>query len=454
MLNKDTIYYARVYMESTSPLAIASGIEHWNEDKPVLLDANGLPYIPGTSIAGFLRSSFQQLPNQDQVNLNLLFGFQQGEQGSASKFYISSGHVCYQNKGIEGLVRPSFLESQPLFKKEDWKIKRDRVRINDKGVVDASGKFDASAVIKGMRFVFDIRLFSEEEDADSWQALKDLLGSPSFRLGGGTTNGFGRFKLIKLEERLFKHSEPSDIEAYCNFSGAFEAPIPGATIIENLYVASHLKEYALSLKPRDFFIFQESGRAIDGQADMRAKMEVNLKWNEQGEAKIGEQLYLLPASSVKGALAHRTLFHYNKLKGIFADTSTIIENHEGKRHSGINRLFGEAKDSRAEREGSKGLLIFNDVYLKPQAQKLERISHVSLDPLTQGAKSGALFSEEPLNKAYQLETSIYLEPAEDLEQVALDAFHLALNDLCEGRLALGGGTNRGHGIFTGTIKEN
>jgi hypothetical protein len=64
-----------------------------------------------------------------------------------------------------------------------------------------------------------------------------------------------------------------------------------------------------------------------------------------------------------------------------------------------------------------------------------------------------LFSEEPLNKNYKIDFDIYLEQPESLEPDALKSFELALQDLCNGRLPLGGGVNRGHGLFTGTMKE-
>jgi CRISPR/Cas system CSM-associated protein Csm3 (group 7 of RAMP superfamily) len=454
MLNRDNIFFARVYLESTSPLAIASGYEYWNEDQPVLLDSNGLPYIPGTAIAGFLRSAFKQYVDNDQQLVDELFGFQQGGLGAPSKLHISSGHLCWRKDYcIEGLIDSSYLDKEPILKDRNWKIKRDRVRINAAGVVDASGKYDTSAVAKGMRFVFDIKLSTENHPQADWEKIKDLISSPTFRLGGSTTNGFGRFKVRKIVERLFMHDSVDDLKAYCGFTGSFNEALPNANVLVGFENKSHLKRYQLELVPRDFFIFQESNRAIEDEADMLAKKEETLVWGNSDEPKMSEGLYLIPASSLKGALSHRSLFHYNRLKGVFADTSASDENHEGKRHGGLNRLFGHAKNSRQEIEGSKGLLIFNDVYLKEKVQKLERISHVSIDPLTQGARPSALFSEEPLNKNYKIDFDIYLEQPESLEPDALKSFELALQDLCNGRLPLGGGVNRGHGLFTGTMKE-
>lgn len=64
---------------------------------------------------------------------------------------------------------------------------------------------------------------------------------------------------------------------------------------------------------------------------------------------------------------------------------------------------------------------------------------------------GALFQEktDTLEESFVLE--IWLK--NDVEKTALKAFELALKDLAKGALALGGGSNKGHGFFQGTITK-
>ncbi len=92
-------------------------------------------------------------------------------------------------------------------------------------------------------------------------------------------------------------------------------------------------------------------------------------------------------------------------------------------------------------------------------------NHVSLDRFTGGAIEGALFSEKAAwgHDAYYktvividesgLENACKNEWGEEnlKDRVAevKSVFMAAIDDLCKGRLLLGGGVNRGHGIFTG-----
>ena len=49
--------YYRIEFELTSPLAVGSG-ENNLTDKDIVRDSRGIPYIPGSSLAGVYRSLF------------------------------------------------------------------------------------------------------------------------------------------------------------------------------------------------------------------------------------------------------------------------------------------------------------------------------------------------------------------------------------------------------------
>ena len=71
-------HLARFIIEAVTPLAIASGQSDIFSDALVIRDVNGLPYIPGSSLAGIVRS---MLPEEEaklrdtayQKNLCILF---------------------------------------------------------------------------------------------------------------------------------------------------------------------------------------------------------------------------------------------------------------------------------------------------------------------------------------------------------------------------------------------
>ena len=47
---------ARVVIEAATPLSISSGANNVMTDDLILTDVNGLPYIPGSTICGVIRS--------------------------------------------------------------------------------------------------------------------------------------------------------------------------------------------------------------------------------------------------------------------------------------------------------------------------------------------------------------------------------------------------------------
>lgn len=54
-------YLARIVLQAETPLSIGSGESNIQTDSPVIRDINGLPFIPGTSLAGILRHAVDSL---------------------------------------------------------------------------------------------------------------------------------------------------------------------------------------------------------------------------------------------------------------------------------------------------------------------------------------------------------------------------------------------------------
>lgn len=178
---------------------------------------------------------------------------------------------------------------------------------------------------------------------------------------------------------------------------------------------------------------------------------------ENGMGSVEEDLLVIPASSVKGALAHRTAFHYNALKGIFADEvpSEEIADHWGEGNKAVRELFGYCKngsgkdDVKGEKDtGRPGKVFMDDIYL-PGKVESQLVHHVGIDRFTGGARDQVLFSERPLWKGASLPIHISISKIDSIEDRSdvLKAFRSAVNDLAEGRLQIGGGSGRGLGYF-------
>ena len=82
-------FLARLVIEAKTPLAIGSGEKDIISDALVATDVNGLPYIPGTAIAGVVRS----LLKQEEVDTDTFFGFQSKNQGEGSQIIFTEAKI-------------------------------------------------------------------------------------------------------------------------------------------------------------------------------------------------------------------------------------------------------------------------------------------------------------------------------------------------------------------------
>jgi CRISPR/Cas system CSM-associated protein Csm3 (group 7 of RAMP superfamily) len=407
-------YVAHIILEAETPVKVGSNAMDFWQDSPVQRDWNGLPMILGTSIAGVLRKKFAD---------KNLFGFQEKENGEGSKVIISNALLVDDHgKVCETLL----LNKTPFLQIFDHLPIRQHTAINHRGVTKDGAKFDEEVVYKGTRFKFSIELI--DDDKTTFEQILGLLSNPAFRLGGGSTKGFGKFKIHEIKTALV------NLEHYSSSLNH---------MIGEIYTLNETKSdyltYLLKIKQDDFFMFG-SGFG-DDDADMTPVFEKVVDY------KIGNlttEQVLIPASSIKGSIAHRTTYHLNKLYGNTIEAKNGLES--------VIEIFGEAKNTKTNTPGSKGKILISDCFkIIDTSKHLKTFDHVSIDRFTGGAIDGALFQEKTVAQHsdtdwYEIEILI----ENSVQNSALEAFESALTDITTGMLALGGSTTKGHGIFTGT----
>jgi CRISPR/Cas system CSM-associated protein Csm3 (group 7 of RAMP superfamily) len=403
-----TNHTAHIVIEAESPLKVGSNNSDFLQDAPVQKDWNGLPMILGTSIAGVLRKDFQKNKVDD------IFGKENG-----SKVIISNALLCI-NKEHEVCENLLFEKSEFLKIFDNLPI-REHTAITNKGVAKDTSKFDEEVVYKGTRFKFSIEF--TEDDKATFNSILDLLSSSSFRLGGGSTKGFGKFNIIEIKTTTKECSSSLN-----NFDGEDYTPVK---------VNTNYTVYTLKIKPDDFFMFG-SGFG-DDEADMTPVYEKVIDYDKNG---LSEAMILIPASSIKGAIAHRTTYHYNLQNKLFVGSEDAKED--------IKEVFGEAKNSKKNINGTKGKLLISDCFKTKVNEKV--FDHVSIDRFTGGAIDGALFQEKTITDDREYEIEMLLENKVDEEFVK--AFESALTDITTGMLSLGGATTKGHGVFTGKVYKD
>ncbi len=430
---------ARIVLEATSPLAIGTGEKDIITDAPVARDCNGLPYIPSTSLAGIIRH------NIAPTLAKTLFGYQEGDKGEGSKVIISDALlVGADGKAIDGLQT---VEDDGYLHHFQVLPVRQHVRITEKGTAARYGKFDEQVVYTGTRFVFEIELLSATDDEPVMDTFASIVSSGTFRIGSGTRCGFGAVKIVSYLYRAYDLTKEADLKAYVSKTACLSDDFEQAEKKEtSVRLLQDWTEITLKLAPMDFFLF--SSGFGDEDADMTPVKEQRIVWTD-GKPSFKEACTLIPATSVKGTLAHRVAYHWNLITHRNVEDGTAIACDKSPV---VIALFGTVTDDE-DCSPTIGNVIFSDVLVEKASTKV--LPHIKTDKFTGGVMDGALFQEKVTwAKGQTIREVIYvkdevLENAPDIKA----AFEAALRDICQGRLALGGGTNRGHGIFHGTIES-
>ncbi len=156
--SRPVFHLLKVTLEAKTAHAIHTGHGDTTHDSLVVRDANGLPTLVGTSLAGVLRHQYQH--QYGEKSAQSLFGYANGNDGQTSWLNIGWGLVHNsQNKAKEGLLTDSELADSLLdLLKNDKPIVRQRVRLNDKGTSVDSGKFDVTLIPAGVRYSFLVKL--------------------------------------------------------------------------------------------------------------------------------------------------------------------------------------------------------------------------------------------------------------------------------------------------------
>ena len=448
-------FLAHVIIEAKTPLKVGGGKNDLFLDAPVQRDWNGLPMILGTSVAGILRRAFEDNAGKDAANK--IFGTKREEKGRGgngkeskdenkqededllgSRLIISNALLLVDknNKVCEELL----LQKSEFLRYFNILPIRDHVAIGANGAAKDAGKFDEEVVFKGTRFKFSLEFDGSKKE---FVEILNLLYDPMLRLGGGSSKGFGSLGILEIKWGEF---EPDRYSSSLNFSSdGFAKFMPESAKDDNLKRQKFIR-YELKISPDDFFMFG-SGFG-DKDADQTSVLESVIDYENKC---LGKRKILIPASSVKGALSHRTAFHFNKINKQFGEKAKV-----GSENEAVREIFGYEKNKNDK--GAKGKILISDCFLDyDEAKDTKVFEHVSIDRFTGGAIDSALFQEKAVAKRDEFIIEILLknyvcgDKENEAFNNALGAFEAALDDVVQGRLSLGGATTKGYGFFKGKV---
>lgn len=443
-----------VTIEFTTPFLIGAGESDHLHDDVFQVDANGLPCIPGATLAGILRHAFADGGDPATAEAcRRLFGYQDSDDGEASALRVSFG-LIHDASDRPVTARGTAIDEVLSFFKAG--VTRDHARIGMHGVVDGRGKFDELVVPAGARFTFELAV-----SHSSAQRIKDVLAvlaRSELRIGRRSRSGLGSFQVVRARVATFDMREAADIKRLAKLPVDLRAMAAheglAALSVPNPLAGSAWGHYELQLQPVGTWVIgggvttgREPSAGRDRPWGRLPLTERYVRWEEGKNGSRGKVVtpqdapFVVPGSSVKGALRHRTAFHARRLAGQWLE--------QGAESPGPTVeelvLYGDIKN---EDGGSPGRVFISDAFVDAKTAYVPQ-QHVSLDRFTQGPMDHLLFDELAVGSC-SISLKLSIQRDDRFDSTTLEALKAALIDLCQGRLALGAG--RGHGRFKGTLK--
>lgn len=453
-------HLARITIQLLSPLSVASGDGGWL-DVALLRDANGLPMLSGAAIKGLLR----ELADSTTERLS-------GNADSAGRLLFSHGAVHdSKNVAVYQLRRPADIESDAILKnlRREAPLLRDHVKLTERGTAEETAKYDRTAVPRGTRFSFEIGLWGKVEEVNALKQVVQLAWHPLFRPGGATRRGYGRVGVVHATTQSFDCSKTDELTTLPQIRGdPWSTPLKGDEV-EAPGSGDDVRELLLTLTARGLWRAGSEGEVAGlgtrrGRKESNPAREVDAAFTREpkivwanGTASwhapepLGDQTatlwpnppghddFVLQGSSIRGALAHRALFHWNRENDGLVDADNPPDAAAlarlTRRRDGLIALFGDARDvSNSADQGQRSALIVEDVVFRPEQVTLAE--HNSIDRFSGGVRNAVLFSEE-LVQTGALEFRLLIDASIKVPKDALAALAAALDDLVNGRLALG-----------------
>ena len=419
-------------------------------DMCLLQDAEGQPFIPGTSIAGAARSFLarQSEPwteykeEKESRELKRLFGG--ADEGDTMSALIVADAHCEQ-------VTTSI---------------RDGVRVNaQSGSAAAGAKFDVEVVEHGTEF--ELRFECVIRHGDDSDALAELFlallygfQEGNIRLGARTRRGYGHGKVASWEIRDLQMNNRGDVLAWLR-DDAWSRPKSSLT-------PHPLPDQRKYFRIEADFELRTSLLIRSSSADPEAPDEVpdmtHLHSNEKP---------VVPGTSFAGAFRQRAALIADTLcwHKDPADKDAVCEMfgpiHEQKRdeaqqetnqaepEENTQGVHDEERDETQKKDLWASRVWIEEHLVKNVKTRWQ--NRIAIDRFTGGVMDGALFNEKPVyplrlkdipkgEPKYHLCLTLTLEEPDDAE---IGLLLLTLRDFWHGYAALGGGTSNGRGTLRG-----
>lgn len=391
MIKSKIYYYVR--MELLSPISIGNG-DDLLTDHDCLRNSKGVPFIPGTSLAGV----FSHYLSDEML---ALFTPKIGDEYKQSPYYISDANIVLDDK-----------------KRNVSTSIRDGVKLKPDKIAEDGAKFDFEIVESSTKFDFRIEVIVRDHDnIDKMKKVVDVilhgLNSGEILLGYKSKRGYGK---VKIEDVKIKEFTKNSLEEMLLFDKYQMDKYDQYSIpdIDNEnkydYIEVHLRQLG------GISIRKYSAKA--GEVDF--------------EHVTSNGKPVIPGTSWNG-LIRRQIAEYLD--------DDIISNCCVK----INDWFGEAK--KRDTTGRASNIIIEESII--QDAKRIQITRNKISRFSAGVSNRALFSEVSYfngDTVLGIKVKKSIEEDPDNSRI-IGLLSLVIKDIDNGFIALGGQTAIGRGLF-------
>lgn len=440
---KENKICARIYIDIRgtldSPLLIGSG-EAERTDMDVLVTSDGIPFIPGSALAGSLRSYLEAgMSPEDAEDLfgTLGWGLWTKEKRRTQP---------------ETPERQSRIFVYDTLLKHTYVAVRDGVRLDEYKTSAEKEKYDMQVVETGAEYELRLEILirdQEIEDSGSLGAALDRdlmrikrcvcgIGKGSLRLGAKSNRGYGKLKLNQAKYRILKMDQAADIETWLDWDWESESAFAGGEQwdVSEIGGLPGEKEHCMRipLRIRDTILIRRYRMDTWGKSHKAGELQAA----DYGQLTLRDGSAVIPGSTWAGAVR-------SYLAGLVKEIGEL-DSWETAQES-LEQFFGTWVRRDEEETGIASRVIFDETKIKG-GHRVPVIRN-AVDRFTGGSANRALFGEV-LWAGGEVELEIRwsergLKRAE--RQVLCGLLLWADYGLENGLLAVGGETGVGRGIF-------
>ena len=374
-----------------SPALISSGFGE-NTDNDLLRDSSDKPFLPGSTVAGVLRSL---CPEADT-----LFG-------------------------VDDRISPLWVFDSEL---DGEIIELDGVALDQENKVALEQKkYDYEAIATGAAFTIRLLLTIRSVDKNKgFEALLEkligMLKAGDVSLGAKTKRGFGRINCNEVNKLEFDLS-PGNTDALNRWLDFDWKNATGWETAKSEAYTANTEKLTVKLKLDGSIMIRDTRNIYEG-------LQANEKEPDYKHISIGGKPVIL-GTSWAGAFR----------SGLYR---LLYPKFQDKARKYLTSVFGFVTEDDKQAEVSLvtfGMSILEEADIKTEGYR--SITRVKIDRFTGGAAGGALFIEKPW---YGGETSIeirYPKGRKDIQELLI----LALEGIDKGLIQIGGESAVGRGFF-------